>query len=220
MLLPFEAGTVRVTSPYGERWLNGELVSHYGVDLVCDNPNVCAAVAGTVIYSRQLPKYLEDGTLNPNATWQWGNYVCIGGVDGRTYYYCHLSSRAIMAGEFVNAGQRIGVMGNTGYSFGAHLHFEVREGYTYLDPCKLLGISNTVGYTQPVKREGGYMSDNDIKALIEADNIPEWGVEAITWYAKKGYLKGTGSSFGLSAEMLRILVIGYRIIKDNEADGK
>ena len=52
-----------------------------------------------------------------------GNYVCIRTDAGQYHYYCHLASRAVCAGRTVRAGEKLGVMGNTGYSFGAHLHF-------------------------------------------------------------------------------------------------
>jgi hypothetical protein len=61
-----------------------------------------------------------------NLTWQWGNYVAVMGEDGCTIYYCHLDKRCVKQGDRVKAGDVIGVMGNTGYSFGKHLHFEVR----------------------------------------------------------------------------------------------
>jgi murein DD-endopeptidase MepM/ murein hydrolase activator NlpD len=45
-------------------------------------------------------------------------------ANGRTYVYCHLSSRAFAAGTKVVAGQRIGRVGATGNVTGPHLHFE------------------------------------------------------------------------------------------------
>lgn len=145
MKLPFEKGSVRVTSPYGKRTLNGAVEDHGGIDLVgTKNDQVVAACAGVVAVSTMV-------TDHANLTWQWGNYVRVDGEDGRRYYYCHLASRAVKAGQKVAEGDHIGIMGNTGYSFGRHLHFEVRtSGNVKVNPAQLLGITNAVGtYSQP-----------------------------------------------------------------------
>ena len=86
-------------------------------------------------------------TNKNNRTWEWGNYVCIKTDAGQYHYYCHLASRAVKKGQRVNAGDKLGIMGNTGYSFGAHLHFEVRaaDGKTKISPEGVLGIPNKVG---------------------------------------------------------------------------
>ena len=61
-------------------------------------------------------------------------------------YYCHLDKRLVNAGETVKAGDRIGVEGNTGYSAGRHLHFEVRNAAGKATPAAaVLGIPNRVG---------------------------------------------------------------------------
>ena len=141
MNIPFTTDTVRLTSPYGSRTLNGKTNFHAGYDLVgVGSHTVVAAVGGTVAVSRII-------TDKTNRTWEWGNYVCVRGDDGRQYYYCHLASRAVDKGARVHAGDKIGVMGSTGYSFGAHLHFEVREadGKTTVSPETVLGIPNKVG---------------------------------------------------------------------------
>lgn len=57
--------------------------------------------------------------------------VCVvvdhGVIDGVQTYslYAHLSSRSVNVGDIVNGGTKVGVIGNTGYSSGTHLHFEV-----------------------------------------------------------------------------------------------
>jgi hypothetical protein len=61
------------------------------------------------------------------------------------YYYCHLLKRLVSVGRRVEAGQHIGVEGNTGYSFGSHCHFEVRENGVSIDPAPFLGIPNKAG---------------------------------------------------------------------------
>lgn len=141
MLIPFNCASVRLTSPYGKRTLNGGTDYHTGYDLVgvgsCD---VVAAVGGRVMQSRIV-------TNRTDLTWQWGNYVCIRTDAGQYHYYCHMASRAVTQGQTVKAGDKIGVMGNTGYSFGAHLHFEAREadGRTTISPEHVLGIPNKTG---------------------------------------------------------------------------
>ncbi len=138
-LSPFESNKYKVTSPYGQRTLNGKLQNHSGVDLVGDGTKaVCAVCDGTVLQSRIV-------TDKSNATWQWGNYVSVQATDGTVHYYCHLDSRAVKKGDKVKKGQRLGIMGNTGYSFGAHLHFEVRRSNKAINAAEYLGIPNKTG---------------------------------------------------------------------------
>ena len=117
--------------------------SHNGIDLVGDDDRTVHAVAGgTVGFAGIVSK--SAGGL----TWQWGYYVRIDGNDGRKYYYCHLAAGSLLvrAGQRVQAGTVLGTMGNTGYSFGAHTHFEVRNAYgTAIDPASYAGVRNAVG---------------------------------------------------------------------------
>jgi murein DD-endopeptidase MepM/ murein hydrolase activator NlpD len=132
MRIPFDSNTVRVTSPYGERTLNGAKQFHGGYDLVgVGSYDICAVVGGKVVHSR----IISDKS---NPTWQWGNYVCVKGTDGRLYYYCHMKSRAVSAGQTVKAGDLLGIMGNTGYSFGAHLHFGLMINGSWVNPVNYL----------------------------------------------------------------------------------
>ena len=116
---------------------------HNGIDLVGDDDKTVHAVAGgTVGFAGIVPK--SAGGL----TWQWGYYVRIDGNDGRKYYYCHLAAGSLLVrvGQRVQAGTALGTMGNTGYSFGAHTHFEVRNAYgTPVDPASYAGVRNAVG---------------------------------------------------------------------------
>ena len=71
--------------------------------------------------------------------------MSIAGDDGRVIYYCHMSERKTAQGQRVETGDIIGMEGNTGYSFGSHCHFEVRDqGGTSVDPAEYLGIRETV----------------------------------------------------------------------------
>lgn len=97
------------TSPFGQRW--GRL--HAGVDI--------AAPTGTPIYAA------DTGTVR-YAGWMsgYGNYTCIQHTASLSTCYAHQSSIGVSVGQSVTQGQIIGAVGNTGNSFGAHLHFEVR----------------------------------------------------------------------------------------------
>lgn len=104
-----------ITSTFGPRW--GEF--HYGVDIGKRGASVpvVAAADGYVYRSYYSPSY--------------GNVIFIMHyIDGQVYttVYAHLESRLVGEGQNVSKGQMIGYMGNTGRSFGAHLHFELHRG--------------------------------------------------------------------------------------------
>ena len=145
MQLPYK-GDVRVSSPFGWRTMNGERVYHKGIDLVGTDKTVRAVVGGVVGQSILI-------TDPKNRTSEWGNYVRVDGEDGRLYYYCHLSKRLVDRGAKVSVGDAIGIEGSTGKSTGSHLHFEVRENGSSIDPTKILGIKNTVGAVREAKTQ-------------------------------------------------------------------
>lgn len=145
MQLPYK-GEVRVSSPFGWRTFGGKREYHKGIDLVGTDKTVRAVVGGVVGQSIII-------TDPKNRTSEWGNYVRIDGEDGRLYYYCHLAKRLVSRGDNVSVGDALGIEGSTGKSTGSHLHFEVRENGSSIDPTKILGIKNTVGTVQTAKAE-------------------------------------------------------------------
>jgi len=99
-----------VTSRYG--WRKGRM--HYGIDLNLNTGDtIYASFSGRVRYA----KYNDGG---------YGNLVVIRHYNGLETYYAHLSKINVVPNQLVEAGQAIGLGGNTGRSFGAHLHYEVR----------------------------------------------------------------------------------------------
>lgn len=72
----------------------------------------------------------------------YGNYVVIRHRNGLETIYGHLSKSIAQEGEIVKAGQVIGLGGNTGRSFGSHLHFETRIVGVAIDPSLLFDFSN------------------------------------------------------------------------------
>ena len=139
-MLPYKTGTVRVTSPYGRRFIFGYWEMHRGIDLVGDakDKTVRAVADGTIARSMIV-------TDPSNRTSQWGNYVRLDLSDGQMIYYCHLARRLVKTGQKVKAGDPIGIEGSTGKVTGAHLHFEVRKNGVSIDPTGILGIPNQLG---------------------------------------------------------------------------
>ncbi|MDQ2966931.1 MAG: peptidoglycan DD-metalloendopeptidase family protein [Actinomycetota bacterium] len=110
-----------VTSPYGYRW--GRL--HAGIDIAAPSGTpIHAAAGGSVVLAAWTGGY--------------GNYTCIDHGGGMATCYAHQSAYAVSAGTQVGQGQVIGYVGNTGHSFGAHLHFEVRINGNPVDPLGYL----------------------------------------------------------------------------------
>lgn len=137
-------GKNRITSAYQLP----DRPDHNGLDIVGDDSkDVLCPVTGTVKSSTII-------TNKNDSTWEWGNYVRVDDKDGNRLFFCHMDSRAVKVGQTVKPGDKLGVMGNTGYSFGAHTHFEVRkpDGKTTSNPAAYLGIPNAKGiYTDEGK---------------------------------------------------------------------
>lgn len=66
-----------------------------------------------------------------------GNFVVITDENGINASYHHLKEINVFAGETINCGDKIGTVGTTGMSTGAHLHFEVTSGKEHTDPSVL-----------------------------------------------------------------------------------
>ena len=109
------------TSPFGMRW--GRL--HAGIDIAAaEGTPIVAADSGRVILAAWTGGY--------------GNYTCISHGGALSTCYGHQSRYGTSAGASVSKGQVIGYVGNTGHSFGAHLHFEVRINGSPVDPMGYL----------------------------------------------------------------------------------
>ncbi len=119
---PFPVG-VPMSYGYGMRW--GRM--HTGIDLTPGNGAKIQAIADGVVRSAS------------NATGGYGVNIYIDHIiDGKviTSHYAHMQygSMRVQAGDHVKVGDIIGVVGNTGHSFGAHLHFEILVQGTLVDP--------------------------------------------------------------------------------------
>jgi peptidoglycan DL-endopeptidase CwlO len=113
-----------LTSGFGYRW--GRM--HEGIDIAApEGTPIRASASGTVILMQS--EYESGG---------YGNYTCIDHGGGLATCYAHQSSFATSTGASVSQGDLIGYVGNTGHSYGAHLHFEVRINGAATDPLGYL----------------------------------------------------------------------------------
>ncbi len=103
---------------------------HEGVDIADDyGTPIVATAAGTVTFAG----YTEGG---------YGNLVEIDHGNGFVTRYGHNSAVLVTPGMTVKQGQVIALMGSTGKSTGAHVHYEVRINGSAVDPMVFLPISN------------------------------------------------------------------------------
>lgn len=98
---------------------------HKGTDMAApEGTPYYAAADGTVMYAT------NDGGYNGGA----GNWVVISHGNGIVTKYMHSSATFVRPGDYVTRGQNIGAVGNTGQSFGAHLHFQVEVDGVAVNP--------------------------------------------------------------------------------------
>lgn len=110
-----------LSSPFGYRW--GRV--HTGIDIANDiDTPIAAARGGRVAFTG----------------WQggYGYTIVIEHSNEYSTLYGHLDSFAVSPGQYIQAGQVIGYMGDTGNSTGPHLHFEVRLGGVPVNPMLYL----------------------------------------------------------------------------------
>jgi len=118
-----------ITSPYGMRF---HPILHYR-----------KLHTGTDFAGGSVIKAADDGrVLMTIVSTAYGNFTVIdhGMVDGKhlTTAYAHQARFLVKPGDVVRKGDPIGIVGQTGYATGPHLHFEVREDGTVVDPVTFL----------------------------------------------------------------------------------
>lgn len=142
---PIPNGEFQITSNYGNR----DIGLHKGIDLQYNGAK----------YHANGPVYAAADGIVVAAGWSdsMGNYVRIRhkapgknavGLDANTpieSIYMHFSSTpTVKAGMTVKAGQQIGNEGNTGFSFGNHLHLQLEQNNAHFDPRKVFNFPQPV----------------------------------------------------------------------------
>ncbi len=146
--LPF----MRLTSRFGYRRhpVTGFSAAHNGIDLGAPRGTTVRATADGSIYQAGYGKIR-------------GRYIVIShGNKYRTHYY-HLSGikKGIRRGKWVDQGNVIGYVGNTGRSTGPHLHYGLQRSGRYLNPLRLNSPSR-----EPVKKRDRERFENSSKVIF------------------------------------------------------
>ena len=155
--------TNQITQKYG----NG----HTGIDIVGKEglPEIIAH-SGGVVYAIQDG---QDNNIKATGVKSYGNYVQIKHPNNMYTLYAHLEKKLkVKLGQQVKRGQVLGAEGNSGRSFGKHLHFEVRNKDNYvIDPTPYIDAdlpNLPTNLPEPVERdENKYQIEvliNDLRA--------------------------------------------------------
>lgn len=121
----FPLKQLHVNSPFGKRKdpFTGKNAQHNGIDLFARSDDVYSIMQGKVIKSG------VDKKSGIYVKMEYGDY---------TVSYCHLSKAVVKRGDIVNAGEIIGISGNTGTrSTGEHVHISIKYKSHYIDPTIL-----------------------------------------------------------------------------------
>ncbi|MFT5778641.1 MAG: LysM repeat protein [Crocinitomicaceae bacterium] len=153
-VMPFDGA---ITSRYGYR--HGR--PHNGTDIDLNTGDtVRAAWSGKIRYA----KYNDAG---------FGNLVIVRHHNGLETFYAHLSKHLVAPNQVVVAGEPIGLGGNTGHSYGSHLHFEVRFYDAPMDPEQIIDFKENKVKDENLMvhkglfRPGAKASSNNVAAAIK-----------------------------------------------------
>jgi murein DD-endopeptidase MepM/ murein hydrolase activator NlpD len=122
-ICPVPVGSFVLTSPFGDRIspFTNAADFHAGVDLAArEGTPVVAAGGGRVVFAGRFP-------LRRNVRWwRYGNVVVLTHHGGYLTIYAHLQDIDVRRGQQLSRGEKLGTVGNTGWSTSPHLHYEVR----------------------------------------------------------------------------------------------
>ncbi|MDO4902579.1 MAG: M23 family metallopeptidase [bacterium] len=127
------ASSQNITSGFGPRVLEGQPNNHGGIDL--------GYPTGTPVYATSDGQVIQD-TYGYTSGGGGPHTIIIKHNNDVYSAYLHMSTHIVNPGDNVKKGQKIGEVGNEGWSYGAHLHFEIHKGgfgkQFAIDPLKVL----------------------------------------------------------------------------------
>ncbi len=142
-----------VTSNYGHR--KGR--QHQGVDIDLETGDTVVSAFDGVV---RMSKYYYG----------YGNMVVVRHHNGLETLYGHLSRVLVEPGQMVKAGETVGLGGNTGHSFGSHLHFEIRFMGQPIDPSKFIAFDKFSLLNNEVQIDSSMFANNKLVKKQQKDD--------------------------------------------------
>lgn len=126
-------GSMKWPVPICRNMSRGYYYGHYALD-ICNGP----------VTVRNKPAVAADGGTVVYAGWNggYGYYVRIRHANGLETAYAHLNIISVVRGQQISRGQQVGLIGNTGWSNGPHLHFEVIRNGVRVNPLNYVNPRN------------------------------------------------------------------------------
>ena len=200
-------------------WCGG---THYGVDIgnegIAGKP-VSAAYSGRVVAANRF----DPTNLDP-LNRQYGSYVVLSHGNGVFTVYGQLDFVCVDEGDIVNQGAVIGTVGSTGFSSGAHLHFEVRNGRSAVNPLELsfaqhlapksadyifpLSQDSVYAISETTYAEGGYYDHTGVD-IAAKKGTPVHAAQSGTVVLSENYYGGYGNCVMILHDDGRTTVYGH-----------
>lgn len=156
-------GNCEITQYYGGN------TNHLGIDIAGKNHTIDDVIA----HSDGIVEYVQTGQQNNQGSTgniSYGNFIKLNHGNGCHTLYAHLDSVNVKVGDKVSKGYNLGRMGNTGNSYGAHLHFEVWENNIRINPTEYLNTNLFTEITSVVNRDE---TKNQLKVNVSDLRIRE-----------------------------------------------
>lgn len=212
--LRFPGDYIYISSPYGMRTLNGVSKKHNGIDLGWSskyggqNTPILAAADGVVIAA-------VDGKNNDTRTSTYGNYVILDHGDGITTLYGHLLKGSVpKKGSSYKQGEQFAKKNNSGYSFGSHLHFEVRINGVQVDPLLYTFADTNMIISSDTTKKYNILKHDFSKVEPIPEPIPEPKIELF----KKGEIVIPTRLVNYTGTKLIQYDKQYEVVEDSKND--
>lgn len=194
----------RVTSGFGYRAQFRR--AHKGLDIKVNiGDTIRAAFDGRV----RIRKYEADG---------YGYYIVLRHSNGLETIYGHMSRQLVDVGQEVHAGEAIGLGGNTGRSFGSHLHFETRILGEAIDPSVMFDFAmQDVTGDYFIFRPHGVSSIAGAGSALAQSHAAQASRQRMTTHERRYYKVRRGETIEQVAEHLGVGV-GH-ILRQNNLKG-
>jgi murein DD-endopeptidase MepM/ murein hydrolase activator NlpD len=164
--------------------------------------SIVAVVGGEVVETTDG----EFDRATECVSYEW-NSAIVESDDGYLMYYGHMrnGSVAVSTGDRVEVGDLLGLVGSSGCSDGPHLHFEVWEGETLIDPFQDALWANPPVYDTPMSLMDGFLKAGPFQDFID---IQDPGPQATSIQLGQELGVGVSVAGGSDGDEMNVIIVG------------